>query len=134
MNPLPAEEEMPSEMPGATSTDHPNHPLFILKDVSRSYRGKPALENINIEINRGEITGIIGPDGAGKSTLLKICSGILRYRGSLLYAGEELSRNPERIKRDLSYMPQGIGHNLYMDLTVEENIRFFGLLKALRSV
>ena len=132
MTPLSSEEETRKVMEDPPP-DQPDHPLFLLRGVGKSYRKKPALEDINIGINNGEITGIIGPDGAGKSTLLKICAGILRYSGSLLYEGRELSSNPERIKRDLSYMPQGIGHNLYMDLTVEENIRFFGHLKGVED-
>jgi|Deesub1362B_J571_1020462.scaffolds.fasta_scaffold00082_34 ABC-type multidrug transport system ATPase subunit len=104
-------------------------PVFSLKEVSKSFRKTQALKEISLDINASEITGIIGPDGAGKSTLFKILSGILSYDGIALFKGEEIRKNPELIKRSLSYMPQGIGQNLYMDLTVEENIHFFATLK-----
>ncbi len=103
--------------------------IISLRDIRKDYKKTPALKGIDLDISPSEITGIIGPDGAGKSTLLKICSGILRYSGSVRYKGHELSDNPELIKSELSFMPQGIGQNLYSELTVEENIDFFASLK-----
>lgn len=105
-------------------------PVISIKGVTKRYRKTTALRDIDLDVSPSEITGIIGPDGAGKSTLLKICAGILKYRGSVVFRGRELSENPEKIKPHLGFMPQGIGQNLYMDLTVEENIRFLATLKA----
>ncbi|RMG68719.1 MAG: ABC transporter ATP-binding protein, partial [Nitrospirae bacterium] len=104
--------------------------LLKLREVSKSYRKTKALNGIDCEIKTSEITGIIGPDGAGKSTLVKICAGIMPYKGSVLYRGSELRDSPEIIKPSLSFMPQGIGQNLYMELTVDENIEFFAALKG----
>jgi len=106
-----------------------NEPVLLLRGVSKKFGKVLAIDNISLDILPSEITGIIGPDGSGKSTLLKICSGILGYEGSLLYRHREVSRKPDVIKRHLSFMPQGVGQNLYMDLTVEENIDFFASLK-----
>ncbi len=104
--------------------------LIKLQGLSKSYRKTQALRGIDCDIRTSEITGIIGPDGAGKSTLVKICAGIMPYKGSLLYRGAELRNVSEHLKSSLSFMPQGIGQNLYMELTVEENIEFFAALKS----
>ncbi len=121
----------PAEAPPDFMSNH----LFTLQGISKSYKSgrfkkKTALSDINITIPSDKITGIIGPDGAGKSSLLKILAGLLSYKGNLLYRGADLSYRSEDIKKKLSFMPQGIGHNLYMDLTVDENIDFFGSLKG----
>lgn len=104
-------------------------PILSLRNVSKRFKKLTALEGISIDILPSEITGIIGPDGSGKSTLLKICSGILKYKGNTLFKGLEVNKKPDAIKSHLSFMPQGIGQNLYMELTVEENIDFFASLK-----
>jgi ABC-type multidrug transport system ATPase subunit len=104
-------------------------PIITFTKVSKRYKKKYALENIDLDIVPAEITGIIGPDGAGKSSLLKICSGVLRFDGSATFMGKDLQRDPESIKGHLSFMPQGLGLNLYMDLSVDENIDFFAAIK-----
>ncbi len=104
-------------------------PVISLRGVSKRFRKVRALEGVDLDVHPAEITGIIGPDGSGKSTLLKICSGIMSFEGKGTFMGTDLGRDPESIKRHLSYMPQGIGQNLYMDLSVEENIDFFSALK-----
>ena len=104
-------------------------PIISLSKVSKKYRKRDALQEIDLEVIPSEITGIIGPDGSGKSTLLKICSGVLSYKGTALFMNRDLLKNPESAKRHLSFMPQGLGLNLYMDLSVEENIDFFAAIK-----
>ncbi len=106
-----------------------NAPLITFKKVSKRFRKKYVLEDIDLDIAPSEITGIIGPDGAGKSSLLKICSGVLRFEGEATFMGRDLQRDPESVKGHLSFMPQGLGLNLYMDLSVEENIDFFAAIK-----
>ena len=108
-------------------------PAISLRGVSRRFRRVRALDGVDLDVFPAEITGIIGPDGSGKSTLLKICSGILGFEGSALFMGRDLRKHPESIKGLLSFMPQGIGQNLYMDLSVEENIDFFAALKDVPS-
>jgi ABC-type multidrug transport system ATPase subunit len=104
-------------------------PVFSLKDISKKYKKHKVLKDINIDITPSEITGIIGPDGSGKSTLLKICSGVLSFEGTALFQDTDLKRHPESVKKHLSFMPQGLGQNLYMDLSVDENIDFFAAIK-----
>lgn len=86
-----------------------------------------AVDSLDFTVNRGEIFGIVGPDGSGKSTLLRMISSILiPDSGSVTINGINVRENPFAIKEKLAYMPQRFG--LYEDLTVEENIFFFGRL------
>jgi ABC-type multidrug transport system ATPase subunit len=104
-------------------------PVISFRNVSKKYKKKYALQGINLDVIPSEITGIIGPDGSGKSTFLKICSGVLTYEGSAIFMDKDLLKNPESAKRHLSFMPQGLGLNLYMDLSIDENINFFAAIK-----
>lgn len=103
--------------------------IISLEKVSKRYKKIHALREIDLEVSPSEITGIIGPDGSGKSSLLKICSGVLSYEGKATFMNRDLSKEPESVKGHLSFMPQGIGLNLYMDLSVDENIEFFAAIK-----
>ncbi|OGW37544.1 MAG: hypothetical protein A2Y97_04390 [Nitrospirae bacterium RBG_13_39_12] len=104
-------------------------PVISFRNVSKKYKKKFALQGISLDIIPSEITGIIGPDGSGKSTFLKICSGVLTYEGTAIFMDKDLLKNPESAKRHLSFMPQGLGLNLYMDLSIDENINFFAAIK-----
>ncbi|RME67730.1 MAG: ABC transporter ATP-binding protein [Nitrospirae bacterium] len=108
--------------------------IITIRDLKKSYKRRPVLDIKSLSIPEGSITGIIGPDGSGKSTLLKAITGVMKYKGSVLYKGQEVRDNPEFVKSHLSYMPQGIGYNLYMDMTVEENIKFFAELRKIDKV
>ncbi len=105
--------------------------ILAIRGLRKRYKKDYVLKGIEMDIPEAEITGVIGPDGAGKSTFLKICSGILSYEGSVRYRGRELFREAERLKPLISFMPQGIGQNLYADLTVEENLHFIATLRGL---
>ena len=87
-------------------------PIISLSKVSKKYRKRDALQEIDLEVIPSEITGIIGPDGSGKSTLLKICSGVLSYKGTALFMNRDLLKNPESAKRHLSFIN---GHPFFMD-------------------
>lgn len=101
--------------------------MITVKDLTKNFGETRAVAGLSFEVNRGEIFGIVGPDGAGKSTLLRMMAGILiPTSGSIVIAGKNVEDNRYRIKESLAYMPQKFG--LYEDLTVEENIRFFGRL------
>jgi len=104
-------------------------PIISLEKISKKYRNLYVLSDVDLDVSPSEITGIIGPDGSGKSSLLKICSGVLRYEGKATFMNIDLHKEPESVKGHLSFMPQGIGLNLYMDLSVDENIDFFATIK-----
>jgi len=73
-------------------------PIISLRKVSKRFRKLQALHDIDLDINHGEITGIIGPDGSGKSTLIKICSGVLSYEGSATVMGLDLRKESDQLK------------------------------------
>jgi ABC-2 type transport system ATP-binding protein len=87
-----------------------------------------ALENINLKISYGKITGLVGADGAGKTTLIRLIAGILRpTQGSITVKDFDSIKNAQQIQSIISYMPQKFG--LYEDLTVLENLRLYAELK-----
>lgn len=91
--------------------------------LCKSFGSIRALSDISLEIRRGEIFGIIGPDGAGKSTLERIICTLCDYdSGSCVVDGHDAMTDPRSIHRVISYVPAVF--SLYSDLTVEENIRF----------
>ncbi len=104
--------------------------MITVRSLSKYFGDTRAVDDLSFSINRGEIYGIVGPDGAGKSTLLRMLSGILvPDRGSIEIDGAALHDNLYAVKENIAYMPQRFG--LYEDLTVEENIFFFGRLFGL---
>lgn len=76
-----------------------------------------ALDGLDLDIPRGELFGLVGPDGAGKTTFLKTLAGLLRYEGELTLLGE---------REEIGYIPQRF--SLYTDLSIQENIDFFSAL------
>jgi ribosome-dependent ATPase len=90
-----------------------------------------ALDGVSLDIPAGRMVGLVGPDGVGKSTLLALIAGAkaLRDGGIEVLGGDiGLAAWRDQICRRIAYMPQGLGKNLYPDLTVEENISFFSRL------
>lgn len=104
----------------------------ILK-LSHNYgKGKytiKALNGVSLNIKTGESVAFIGPDGVGKSTLLDIISGIKKIQNDakVYVLDGDVSSEDYRTKLspDIAYMPQGLGKNLYGDLSVQENIKYF---------
>jgi ABC-2 type transport system ATP-binding protein len=84
-----------------------------------------AVDGVSFDVKRGEIMGFLGPNGAGKSTIIRMLCGLLRpTSGRALVAGIDVALNPERVRQQIGYMSQKF--SLYADLTVLENLRFFG--------
>jgi ribose transport system ATP-binding protein len=100
-----------------------NSTLVRTENIAKTFSSVPVLQNINIEIRRGEILGVIGENGAGKSTLMKILSGIYTpSSGRILFEGKKVEiRRPIDAKRiGISIIPQEF--NLINDLSVYDNI------------
>lgn len=107
-------------------------PVIRLQGFGKRYRGRPAVSGVTLEIRRGEVYGLIGPDGAGKSSVMKAVAGVLAFEAGIVEVfGTRLDseRRAERIKDRIGFMPQGLGLNLYPDLSVEENVDFFARLR-----
>ena len=107
-------------------------PVARVQDFVKRYRKLTAVERVDLTIRRGEIYGLIGPDGAGKSSLMKAVAGVLAFEGGRVEVfGQTIDSEAaaERVKGRLGFMPQGLGLNLYPELSVEENIDFFAELR-----
>ena len=96
--------------------------MLEIKKISKEYGNTIAVNDVNLQINKGEIFGILGPNGAGKSTLIgMICGLIKRTSGEIIY--EEKERKTRNWKSNIGVVPQDFA--LYWDLTAEENVEFF---------
>jgi ribosome-dependent ATPase len=99
--------------------------------LTQRYGRVVALEEVSIEVPAGGMVGFIGPDGVGKSSLLSIVAGARQIQsGSVSVLGGDMRDAEHRaaVCPRIAYMPQGLGKNLYADLSVRENIEFFGRL------
>jgi ABC-2 type transport system ATP-binding protein len=97
----------------------------IVEDLVKRFGNFVAVDHVSFRIGRGEIMGFLGPNGAGKSTIIRILCGLLSATaGRVMVAGIDVSHDPERVRQRIGYMSQKF--SLYRDLTVEENLRFFG--------
>lgn len=104
--------------------------MLELKKIAKEYGDMIAVNDINLEVNKGEIFGILGPNGAGKSTLIgMICGLIKRTSGEIIY--EEKETKIRKFKENIGIVPQDFA--LYWDLTAEENIEFFCSLYGFRG-
>lgn len=97
-----------------------------IHNLRKTYnKGKTlALDGISLDINDGEIFGLIGPDGAGKTTLFRLLTTLLLPdSGTARVAGYDIQKDFKAIRDHIGYMPGKF--SLYPDLTVEENLKFF---------
>ncbi len=93
--------------------------------LTRRFGAFTAVDGVSFAVPPGTIFGLLGANGAGKSTTIRMLCGLLRSSaGTARVAGFDINRRPEEVKRSIGYMSQRF--SLYLDLTVRENIRFFG--------
>jgi|Deesub1362B_J571_1020462.scaffolds.fasta_scaffold00968_7 ABC-2 type transport system ATP-binding protein len=101
--------------------------MLRVRGVRKSYGDIVALKNMNMELEKGEILGIIGENGAGKSTFLKILSGLLEPdSGSIEYFGMNFFSNREKIKKRIGYLPETDA--LYGNMNAMDYLKFFASL------
>jgi ABC-2 type transport system ATP-binding protein len=107
------------------NTNANNNIAVSVQNLEKKFGDFTAVDRINFAVKRGEIFGFLGPNGAGKSTTIRMLCGILEpTSGAGHVAGYDINRQQELIKQNIGYMSQRF--SLYEDLTVEENIDFYG--------
>ena len=98
--------------------------MITITDLVKSYGAVKALDRINLQVNKGELFGLIGPDGAGKTTLFRILATLIAPdEGSVTLDSWNITEHIREIRSSIGYMPGRF--SLYQDLTVEENLEFF---------
>jgi len=97
---------------------------ILFSNVTKRYRDVVAVDDVSLDVKRGEIFGLIGPDGAGKTTLMRILASlILPDEGVVMIEGMNVVKDFKKVRKIIGYMPGRF--SLYHDLSVEENLKFF---------
>jgi len=104
--------------------------MIKLRGVAKLYKDFPAVRDLDLDVKRGEILGIIGHNGAGKSTTLKMMAGLVSpTSGSVEVMGRDMASDALSVKRFLGYLPEE--SPLYENMTVDEYLRFFSELYSM---
>src|SRR5690349_21639075 len=99
------------------------HLAVVVEGLRKSFEGRPAVSGLDLQVPRGEVFGLVGPDGAGKTTTFRLLCGIMTPdAGRIMVAGHDVVRDPEAVKRRIGYLSQAFSQ--YDDMTVWENLRF----------
>jgi ribosome-dependent ATPase len=115
----------------SAAMSEPATPVARLANVTQRYGRVTALDDVSLEFPAGCMLGLIGPDGVGKSTLLGIIAGARRIQSGkvdVLDGDMAAAAHRDAVCSRIAYMPQGLGKNLYPELSVGENIEFFARL------
>ena len=98
---------------------------IVVDNLTKTFGDFVAVDHVSFDVRKGEVFGFLGSNGAGKSTTIRMLCGLLKpTSGTAHVGGIEVSRDPEGVKRRIGYMSQRF--SLYEQLTVDQNIRFFG--------
>jgi ribosome-dependent ATPase len=131
---------LPAASPAATAAAA-DAPVVVIEEVTHRYGRVLALDRLSLQIPPGIMVGIVGPDGVGKSTLLGLVAGAKKMQeGKVTVLGGDIADAQHRrvVGPRVAYMPQGLGKNLYLELSVQDNVdfmaRLFGLSPAERKV
>lgn len=105
--------------------------IIVVKELVKKFGDFVANDHLSFEVYKGEIFGFLGANGAGKTTAMKILCGLSKpTSGEVTVAGYDVYKEPNKIKKCIGYMSQKF--SLYEDLTVRENIRFYGGIYGMR--
>ena len=105
--------------------------MIEVKNVTKKYGNKIAVDNINFEVKDGEVVGFLGPNGAGKSTTMNMITGFIEPTdGTIMINGNDISKKAKKAKKQIGYMPENVP--LYHELTVKEFITYMAELKFVK--
>ena len=123
----------PAAATGPPRTGRPHDAAIVARGLTKRFGSFTAVDNLSFEVRKGEIFGFLGANGAGKSTTIRMLCGLLTpTSGTATVSGYDVARETDKVKRTIGYMSQRF--SLYDDLTVEQNIRFFGGVYGLSDV
>jgi len=106
------------------------NPIVTVEHLSHRYAAAWAIRDINMQIGRTGIVGLLGSNGAGKSTTMNILCGVLsQTEGKVLIDGIDLQKDPKAAKKQIGFLPQN--PPLYMDLTVDEYLTHCAYLRLI---
>jgi ABC transporter DrrB family efflux protein len=109
---------------------NPEAPVIGVCHLTRRFGHLTAVDDVSFQVRRGAIFGLLGPNGSGKSTIIRVLCGVLAPSdGEASVLGRDVRHESEAIKRDIGYMSQKF--SLYPDLTVQENVNFYGHIYGL---
>ena len=109
-------------------------PIIEIKSLSKKYREADffSVNNLSMEVSKGEIFGLLGPNGAGKTTLISMLCGLVKpTSGSFTINGYSYSNNARDIKNIMGVVPQE--YALYPTLTARENHMYFGSIYGIKG-
>jgi lipopolysaccharide export system ATP-binding protein len=98
-------------------------PTLVARGLKKKYRGKWAVDSVDLEFRAGEVIGLLGPNGAGKTTTFYMIVGLIKPEGGQVFLmGEEITEEPMyiRARKGVTYLPQE--PSVFRKLTVEENL------------
>ena len=106
--------------------------MLELRQVSKRYRGIPAVDKVSFTVGPGEVVGYLGPNGSGKSTTVKIITGMLEpSSGSVLFEGVDIRQDMASFRRVLGYVPEEA--NVYLHLSGLEYLQLVGRLRGMEE-
>lgn len=106
--------------------------VIEVRELTKRFGRFTAVDRVSFSVSKGEIFGFLGPNGAGKSTTIRMLCGLLSSTsGTASVGGYDINREPDRVRESIGYMSQKF--SLYRDMTVAENIAFYGGVYGLRG-